>query len=983
MKKRLLASTSAAILLAFMTNQVQAAEPVTDATKDQTTDQGAAPTNDLVTETEPVNETANDQVALASQAHQDLGKIPMRIQKGNRYEAQAEVTNASDQDAQITFGVGHAGNPNHLIWQVEAQVPARTSQVVTGVGVPNDSSNDTHLFLFNQSNQDLKINPATGLIAEKPYTAEEIAAKEAALYAQLPKPSQDLRVLPYIQSPTANSVVLNWISEFDQPGQVDLYLGQDLVASQTSSVQYLDLAEYTPKEIEETISFKPGNGKTLTLPQGSWLNSNSNYKNTVNFTGLKADTQYSYQVTVGDTVYRNHFKTFPTSEDWSHLRLIAFSDTETEPKGALENREWELHTVTPYVAGSEERPGEGSAYHQKFGNQNRNGGFLVRYPLSQQTALNENLKHIEAASPDALLIAGDLTQGAGYQPAWDEFFRHFAGEFTDIASGTPILPALGNWETYAAINGGYGTPDDPTPAVISRNKYHDYFTTPGDINNPQYKDSYYRTDIGPVTILTLDSTKGIPDEKVGAYTTGKSYSGDDKILQPDTWVAGQDPYMTTDTQGSFTLADYNKGYQSLYPNSPAGETDMPTFNPGTAQWNWVVDQLNDARSKGQIILVKFHHAPYSSGVHGTPPNHTHPDNQSGVAMRVFSPLFEAYGVAAVIAGHDEMFERSWIDSDQNGLGFQVFDVGVAADGLRGEKMVKDENGNYVPLKYNSHTAWSATANEPELWQTNENGVKHLIDGGLHYGHLQMDLVKTDYGSKLIFQPVYIFPVLDDNYDLVRTERRVYNDVTVMHFDHEGRQILAESLPQPGGQDPQAGQNQSHTPGQSDQLVGSQEDTTKPTVDQSTPSGSESTPSDKTDKDQNNPQQPGSDQIAGDSAQADQTGQLADPVLSQPGQEQAVNPGQVADQQPVADQANGQTQDPASAGGRTASQQATKPAVTSSQAKASQAASTAKQVAASGQAALPVTGSVAGLGATSLSLVLLAAGSCLVMRKKQD
>ena len=31
----------------------------------------------------------------------------------------------------------------------------------------------------------------------------------------------------------------------------------------------------------------------------------------------------------------------------------------------------------------------------------------------------------------------------------------------------------------------------------------------GDPNNPQYKDSYYRTDMGPMTILTLDSTNGI------------------------------------------------------------------------------------------------------------------------------------------------------------------------------------------------------------------------------------------------------------------------------------------------------------------------------------------------------------------------------------------------------------------------------------------------------------------------------------------
>ncbi|MFC4402577.1 hypothetical protein [Gracilibacillus xinjiangensis] len=129
---------------------------------------------------------------------------------------------------------------------------------------------------------------------------------------------------------------------------------------------------------------------------------------------------------------------------------------------------------------------------------------------------------------------------------------------------------------------------------------------------------------------------------------------------------------------------------------------------------------------------------------------------------------------------------------EDGIGFHVYDVGVAADGLRGEKMIKDEDGNYVPQNFNTYTEWSATRNEPELWATNENGVKHLIDGGLHYGHLQMDFEKTETGTALTLSPVYIFPVLDDNYDLVRTERRVYNDVQKVYFDANGNMVSASA-----------------------------------------------------------------------------------------------------------------------------------------------------------------------------------------------
>ena len=326
------------------------------------------------------------------------------------------------------------------------------------------------------------------------------------------EPKTGFRVLPYLQSPSSTSMTISWVSELNEPGTI-IVTGPGVKEKKlTSSPHYMKLMEYTEKELKQELAYNSGNGKVETIPQGSWLKSNSNYKHTVTINGLKPNSKYHYTVKQGKKNHTAKFETYPDRAHWDKLKLIAFSDTETEPYGALEHREWELHTVNPYVPGSEERPGKDSTFDKKYGNQSRNGMFLVRYPLDQQTALNENLAHIKAAAPDALLIPGDLAQGAGFQPAWDEFWRHFAGKFTDTASRTPILPALGNWETYAALNGGYGSDADRTPAVISRNKYHEYFDTPGDTNNPKYKDSYYRTDIGPITLLTLDSTNGIPDE---------------------------------------------------------------------------------------------------------------------------------------------------------------------------------------------------------------------------------------------------------------------------------------------------------------------------------------------------------------------------------------------------------------------------------------------------------------------------------------
>jgi hypothetical protein len=151
-------------------------------------------------------------------------------------------------------------------------------------------------------------------------------------------------------------------------------------------------------------------------------------------------------------------------------------------------------------------------------------------------------------------------------------------------------------------------------------------------------------------------------------------------------------------------------------------------------------------------------------------------------------MFEKYGVSAVISGHDEMFERSWVDEDGDGKGFHSYDVGVAADGLRGEQLIKNADGEYVPHRFNTHSEWSASANEPETWAKDADGVVQLQDGGLHYGHLQIDVKRTGQTAELVMTPVYLFPILDKDYNLVETERRVYNDVVTIKLDKNGEPL---------------------------------------------------------------------------------------------------------------------------------------------------------------------------------------------------
>ncbi|WP_290343149.1 hypothetical protein [Corynebacterium auris] len=93
------------------------------------------------------------------------------------------------------------------------------------------------------------------------------------------------------------------------------------------------------------------------------------------------------------------------------------------------------------------------------------------------------------------------------------------------------------------------------------------------------------------------------------------------------------------------------------------------------------------------------------------------------------------------------------------------------------------------MEFNSYREWMAQSDEPEMWVDDANGVRQLKDGGKHYGHLQLDLepltCSNDIAAKLTTSPVYLFPVLDSDYNLLSVERRVYDDVQEILLAKDG------------------------------------------------------------------------------------------------------------------------------------------------------------------------------------------------------
>ena len=491
----------------------------------------------------------------------------------------------------------------------------------------------------------------------------------------------DFRVLPYLLSPHQNSIIINWFTETATPGQLIIFgKGNDSLVF-TSKPRLVQALSYSKVEEDEREQFPD-------------MFINKNYKHTIVVEELQPGKLYHYQVKQKDSKYRAQFKSAPAADNQQY-RLIVLADSETDPAGRNIYRSWQ----------------PGRQHDSSTGRPDT----LKHYPVTETKGYQENIRIIKQQKPDLILMPGDLVQGGGYQRAWDEFFFHNAGKFDNPFSYSPVLPAIGNWENFGARNGGY----HPEAIYQSRLKYKEYFDAPSN-NNSSYSNYYYRIDYGKITILTLDSSNGLPD--------------------------------STDADTNINI---NK---ATYPGD-----NLPDYNPGSDQWQWTLEQLQDASAKGQLIFIQFHHIPYSSGGHSLPMSVEGSSGQAGIPMRIYTPYFKKYGVVAVFCGHNESFEHSIVDN------IHFFDTGVAGDGFGYSLQDKD------PRFYNAWQQWVAHFDAPELWQDTQ-----LISGGKHYGHLQVDIEKLNGSTfQITFAPVHVFPVMNSQGKILSFERREYANKTTV------------------------------------------------------------------------------------------------------------------------------------------------------------------------------------------------------------
>lgn len=293
-----------------------------------------------------------------------------------------------------------------------------------------------------------------------------------------------------------------------------------------------------------------------------------------------------------------------------------------------------------------------------------------------------------------------------------------------------------DWDEFWRHNAALAASVPIVPALGN----HDYYGGPGDLGGygasgtaralAKYRTyfnrpAYYAHDHGPVAVIAIDANNGTPERSA------------------------------TDT--------------NWYLDNTA-----PDWQPGSAQWQWLEKELARAQREKAFTFVLFHPAPYTSGIHGRPPGTGEGENfASGIPLDLLTPLFLRYGVDAVFNGHDEMYEYSIVRGrEQTGDGAEAdhavhfMDVGIGGDGLRGPD----------PLAVNPHRVFLAHEDAPEQWS--DDG--RLLDGGKHYGHVDVRVTRSDSGTwHAQLEPVYLFPIMTANGDVEAFEARRYHEPVML------------------------------------------------------------------------------------------------------------------------------------------------------------------------------------------------------------
>ena len=434
---------------------------------------------------------------------------------------------------------------------------------------------------------------------------------------------------------------------------------------------------------------------------------------------LKPDTKYAYRVSlVNGETYANTFCTAPA--EFRPVRFVAYSDSETQPSSTGDRVVWENYAVD----------------HDTTPNSSR------RYYIDQTDGYATNICTMLAGRPDFFVIAGDLAEKGSDQTHWDEFWRHNAGELNDPAGSIPILAAPGNHEYH-----GYYAADDYGERGMRKFLSYFEFEPNGAEVESDRQERFHRLDYGPVAVIFIDTNNG---QDYYANTTSDEVNRENGT-----------PNMRDTTQ---PLCQ--------------DRCRAPDFNPGSAQYRWLEEQLADAQTNKLFTFLVNHQCPFSVGYHGRLNGEYGTESSkeylSGAATRCLTNLVFKYGVDAWISGHDELYEHSQLtgtetlpDGTTRSHTINIYDVGMGGDGLRG----CNRTG-----RPNPYEVFRAHVDAPEVYDSTGT----LVSGGKHYGHMDVNVTTNSDGLwTATLTPTYVFVSSNTVTGKLTFDRRTYPDMIVI------------------------------------------------------------------------------------------------------------------------------------------------------------------------------------------------------------
>jgi tartrate-resistant acid phosphatase type 5 len=219
---------------------------------------------------------------------------------------------------------------------------------------------------------------------------------------------------------------------------------------------------------------------------------------------------------------------------------------------------------------------------------------------------------------------------------------------TETATPTPVPP------THFAVIGDYGAISAPERDVadLIKSWNPDFIITVGDNNYPSGSASTIDRAIGQYFHEYIYPYHG-------EFGEGAKENRFFPTLGNHDWLTNSaQPYLDY-----FNLPNNERYYDFVWGplhffmlDSDSNEPDG--FSSSSTQAQWLKAQLSTSTSPWNLVV--FHHAPYSSGMHG-----------STTWMRW---PFQEWGASAVLSGHDHTYERL----EENGIPYFVNGVGGGA-----------------------------------------------------------------------------------------------------------------------------------------------------------------------------------------------------------------------------------------------------------------------------------------------------------------